>query len=106
MTPAWPGRNAMAVRIICIKKAHGQHENPYVAIESLGWTNEATGERNISTREQMYDFVVNQKGDAYVVAGALRAALTGAISPRGTRYVKTVADSTIRDNLLTLPECP
>ena len=95
----------MAVRITCIKKDNGQHENPYVAIESLGWTNEANGERNRSTREQMYDFVVNQNGEAYVTAGSVRARLIGQVSPRGTRYVKTVADSTDRDNLLKLPEC-
>lgn len=96
----------MAVRITCIKKSNGQHENPYVAIESLGWTNEANGERNTSTREQMYAFVVDQKGEAYVIAGGARARLVGQVSPRGTRYVKTVADSTDRDNLLKLPECP
>lgn len=95
----------MGVRITCIKKSNGQHENPYVAIESLGWTNEATGERNSSTREQMYDWVVNKNGEAYVTAGGARARLVGQVSARGTRYVKTVADSTDRDNLLKLPEC-
>lgn len=95
----------MAVRITCIKKSNGQQENPYVAIESLSWTNEANGERNASTREQMYVFVVDQKGEAYVSAGGARARLVGQVSPRGTRYVKTVADSTDRDNLLKLPEC-
>ena len=95
----------MAVRITCITKSNGQHENPYVAIESLGWTNEATGDRGSSTREQMYDWVVNKKGEAYVTAGGSRARLIAQLSPRGTRFVKTIADSTERDNLLKLPEC-
>lgn len=95
----------MAVRITCINKASGQHENPYVAISHLEWINDATGNSGKSTREQMYDYVVNQGGEAYVANGSSRAPLSGAVSARGTRYVKTVANSTERDNLLELPEC-
>jgi hypothetical protein len=95
----------MAVRIICINKANGQHENPYVAISHLGWVEDGTGKTGTSTREEIYDFVVNQRGEAYVASGLTRAGLIGAVSPRGTRYVKTVANSTERDNLLELPEC-
>ncbi len=95
----------MAVRITCINKANGFHEDPYVAIQTLGWVNEQTGAMGKSSREAMYDFVVNQRGSAYVTAGAVRAELIGLISPHGTRYVKTRTDSTDRDNLLKLPEC-
>lgn len=95
----------MAVRITCINKANGQHENPYVAISHLGWVADGTAKVGKSTREEMYDFVVNENGEAYVAAGLTRAGLIGAISPRGTRYVKTVANNTERDNLLELPEC-
>ena len=95
----------MAVRITCINKANGQHENPYVAISHLGWQEDGTGKTGRSTRDEMYEFVERQKGEAYVLAGAARARVIGAVSPRGTRYVKTVADSTERDNLLKLPEC-
>ena len=95
----------MAVRITCINKDNGYHENPYVAISHLNWVNETTGETGRSTRDQVYDFVVNQHGEAYVTAGSARARLIGEVSSRGTRYVKTVADSTDRDNLLKLPEC-
>jgi hypothetical protein len=95
----------MGVRITCINKAGGQHENPYVAIQFLGWVNEETGQAGKSSREGIYDFVVNKGGTAYVVGGGARADLIGVISPRGTRYVKTRSDSTDRDNLLKLPEC-
>lgn len=95
----------MAVRITCINKANGQHENPYVAISHLRWVADGTGQTGTSTREEMYAFVVNTNGEAYVSNGLTRARLIGAVSPRGTRYVKTVANSTERDNLLELPEC-
>src|SRR6185503_17872879 len=32
----------MSVRITCIKKDNGYHENPHVAIESMSWINETT----------------------------------------------------------------
>lgn len=95
----------MAIRITCINKANGQHENPYVAISHLGWVNEATNERGWSTRELMYDWI-KTGGHAYVQAGTARADVITAESPRGTKYVRTRADSTDRDNLLKLPECP
>jgi hypothetical protein len=95
----------MAVRIRCINKANGEHENPYIAIQYLGWLNEQSGATGKSSREEIYDFVVNKGGTAYVSAGGARADLIGLVSPRGTRYVKTRADQTERDNLLKLGEC-
>jgi hypothetical protein len=96
----------MSIKITCIKKNSGNHENPYEAIESLTWINEADGKTGTNTRDTMYDWVVNKKGVAYVTdAFGNTANLIGAISPRGTRYVKTVADETTSDNLLKLPEC-
>ena len=100
-----PPEENVAVRITCINKANGQHENAYVAIQYLGWVNEESGASGKWSREQMYDFVVNQNGVAYVSAGGAKADLIGMISPHGNRYVKTRADSTDRDNLLKLSEC-
>lgn len=94
----------MAVRVQCIKKDGGNHENPYVAISSFGWRNPVTGETGRATRLEMYDWVVGG-GEAYVEADSYRARVVGAISPRGNKYVKTQADSTLVDNLLRLPEC-
>ena len=95
----------MAVRITCIRKSGGYHENPYVAISQLGWVNDASGQTGESTREAMYDFVENQRGEAYVQSGYSRARVFGAISARGTRYVKTEPNNTVADNLLKLMEC-
>jgi hypothetical protein len=91
----------MSVRISCIEKDGGNHENPYVAISYLQWINENTSETGRTSRVDMYDFVVNKNGQAYVrdVYGNI-GYLMGAISKRGNKYVKTVADETKTDNLL------
>lgn len=96
----------MAVRITCIKKDSGNHENPHTAISLLGWIDENTGQRDKSTRLEMYKFVKEDGGIAYVKdAFGNKAYVVGAITSRGTKYVKTVADETKTDNLLKLPEC-
>jgi hypothetical protein len=94
----------MAIRIRCIKKDGGNHENPYVAITDIGWVDDSSGQQKSSTRLQMYDWVL-AGGYAYVQAGSAKAKLVTAISSRGNKYVKTEADNTQSDNLLKLPEC-
>lgn len=95
----------MAIRITCINKAGGQHENPYVAISHLGWVEDGTKLAGRWTRERLYDWIKLENGYAYVEGGGTSAKVITALSPRGTKYVKTEADSTERDNLLKLPEC-
>ena len=96
----------MSIRITCITKAGGDHENPYVAISKLGWVNLLNPyEKKSSSREEIYDFVMNG-GEAFVydLTGTIRSNLVCATSPKGTRYVKTEPDSTKKDNLLELGE--
>jgi hypothetical protein len=96
----------MSVRITCISKAGGDHENPHVAISNLGWVNEADGKTGNSTRIEMYDWIKNQDGYAYVRDQSGNTARVGtAETDRGTKYVRTYADGKWTDNLLTLPEC-
>jgi hypothetical protein len=95
----------MSIKITCIKKNGGFHESPYTAIESLGWINEVNNNNGMSTREAMYNWV-NDGGIAYVYDGyGNKARITTSISPKGTKYVRTVPDNTPNDNLLKLPEC-
>ncbi len=95
----------MSVRITCISKDSGNHENRHTAISTLGWVNEQDGQKGVSTRLEMYKFVT-EGGMAYVRDGSGNVAyLMGAITARGTKYVKTVADETKADNLLSLDEC-
>mgnify|MGYP001248362136 CR=1 FL=1 len=97
----------MAVQIICINKDSGNHENPYTAISYLGWKSDSNGSIGKSTRLEMYDFVKNKNGFAYVKDpnDGSKAYLTGEETSRGTKYVKTLPNDTRADNLLKLPEC-
>jgi len=96
----------MSVRIVCIKKSNGYHENPHAAIESLDWVNEQTNASGRSSRLDMNDFIVNKQGQAYVGdASGNTAYLQGACSSSGNPFVRTVTDGKWSDNLLALPEC-
>jgi Protein of unknown function (DUF3892) len=96
----------MAVRITCIRKDNGNHENPYLAIESLGWINESNRQAGESSRLEMYDFIVHQNGQAYVTdSRGDKAYLEGKISSLSNKFVRTIPDGIKADNLLKLPEC-
>jgi hypothetical protein len=96
----------MSVRITCISKAGGDHENPHAAISDLGWVNEDTQATGKSTRLQMYDWIKNKDGYAYVRDRAGNTARVGtAETARGTKYVRTYRDKVWTDNLLALLEC-
>ena len=96
----------MSVRIHCINKSGGHHQNPHEAIEYLGWIKEETNETARSTRLEVYKFVTEQNGVAFVRDSYGNVAyLRGNISAAGNPYVQTVADGKWTDNLLALPEC-
>jgi hypothetical protein len=95
----------MSVRITCIKKSGGYHEDPHEAISTFGWTNEQTGASDTSTREQMWEWVTNG-GEAYVKdAYGNVARVLAKTNSRGTHYLQTEANGQLTDNLLKLPEC-
>lgn len=97
----------MAIRITCINKQQGYHQDPHHAIESLGWIQDGTGQTYKSTRLEIYDWLKNRNGVAYVIDSYGNKAY---VSPRennnGTQYVQTQADNVWTNNLLSLPECP
>ncbi|ALR31231.1 hypothetical protein ATE47_12175 [Chryseobacterium sp. IHB B 17019] len=96
----------MAIRITCINKDNGYHENPNLAITHLGWTNEETREAGKSTRLEIYFWIKNQNGIAYVIDSyGNRVKVITAETFSGTKYLKTEADSSTKNNLLSLPEC-
>ncbi len=97
----------MSIKITCISKAAGYHENPYIAISTLGWHDELNPFfKRYYSREEMYDFVA-KGGSAYVYdkTGIIRSKLIAVENPRGTKYVRTEANDTTKDNLLQLSEC-
>jgi hypothetical protein len=96
----------MSVRITCITKSDGNHENAYTAIQTLGWIEDGTNKTGKSTRLEIYNWIKDKKGIAYVKDSKGNAAnLICAETDKGTKYVKTKADDVKSDNLLQLEEC-
>lgn len=96
----------MSVQITCIKKSNGYHADPHHAIESLGWTNPDAGTSGRSSRLEMYDYIKNKNGQAFVKDSYGNVAYVGALeNQHGTKYVQTYADGKWTDNLLALNEC-
>jgi hypothetical protein len=97
----------MGIRITCINKAGGWHDDPHCAISDLGWVNDADGKIGKSTRIAVYEWLKeNSAHQAYVQDSYGNLAY---LYPRensgGTKFVQTYADKTWTDNLLALPEC-
>jgi hypothetical protein len=94
----------MAVKIIAIRKDHGNHYDPHEAVSDYKWLDEHTGESKIADRQSMVAWV-EQGGRAYVTS------LQGTVdcyvnqSASGTKFLETRADGITSDNLLNLPEC-
>lgn len=95
----------MSVKITCIKKDNGNHYNQHEAIESLGWINESTNETGHSTRLEVVEFIEKKNGQAYVEKGGKKVYLDVRTSASGNKYVQTIADGKLTNNLLELPEC-
>ncbi len=97
----------MAIRITCINKSSGWHDDPHHAISHLGWSNDANGNTGKSSRLEVYNWLKeNKSNQAYVkdVRGNIAY-----VAPRehtnGTKFVQTHADNKWSDNLLALKEC-
>jgi hypothetical protein len=95
----------ISVKITCIKKDSGNHENPYIAISSLRWIEDGTQTTGDASRDDMHNWVKGGR-QAYVkdTKGDI-AFLVADVSPRGTKFDKTRPDTTKADNLLSLTEC-
>lgn len=96
----------MSIRITCINKAAGNHADPHRAIEFLGWLDEQSSKTGKSTRLEVYDWIKNKNGEAYVRDARGHTARVGTREHQnGTQFVQTYADGIWTDNLLALPEC-
>lgn len=96
----------MSVKITCINKDNGNHQNPHEAIQYLGWVNEKTGETGTTSRIDLYNWIVEKGGQAYVRGDNGTISYVGtAVTSNGTKYLRTYANGVWNDNLLSLPEC-
>lgn len=91
------------VRIRCINKDNGNHDNPYEAITHYGWLED--GEMKKTDRQTMVDWV--KKGNvAYVEDNdGHRADCKVEVSAHGTEFLQTYSDRDADNNLLNLKEC-
>lgn len=95
----------MSVRIRCINKSGGFHENPHEAIEKYGWVNESTQENGIENRQDMVNWV-KKNNQAYVKDSFGNKVFCEVRKSRnGIEFLQTVADGRETNNLLQLPEC-
>ena len=95
----------MTVRIVCINKSGGYHENPHEAISHYGWRNESSGESGKSNRQAMVDWV-KQGNYAYVIDDySQKVYCRVKVSSRGNEFLQTEADGKPTNNLLSLLEC-
>lgn len=96
----------MAIRITCINKSGGYHADPHHAISHLGWVEDGTSKTGKNTRLEIYNWIKDQNGTAYVLDSRGNRALVGTREhSNGTKYLQTYADQVWTDNLLALPEC-
>jgi len=95
----------MSIRITYIKKTAGDYENAHLAISELGWIEDGAGKTGRNTRLEIYKLAKGSRGAYVKDAQGDKQYLITAVSAKGTKHVKTVADTTTADNLLKLPEC-
>lgn len=95
------------ILITCIAKedVNATGENDYTRISHLCWINPANNGRGRHSRNAIYDFIHDQHGDARIRHGGSESILEALITSVGTKYVRSKADDTTADNLLSLPEC-
>jgi hypothetical protein len=96
----------MTIRITCINKSGGYHADPHHAISYLRWIEDGTGRTGKNSRLEIYNWIKDQSGTAYVLGSTGHRALVGTREhANGTKYLQTYADRVWTDNLLALPEC-
>ena len=93
----------MAVRISCINK--NDRYNPYEAITHVGGGN-PDGGRWRFTRQRAIQAIETNEHQFYVDVNNDPAKVVVAVSPYDNKYLKTVADGDLPNNLLSLTEYP
>lgn len=95
----------MPIRITCVHKSPGDHDDPHEALSTFGWREDGTGNTGRTGREEMWRWVANG-GHAYVHdPGGRVARVIAETSGRGARSLRTEVDGRPTDHLLALPEC-
>ena len=95
----------MQVRITCITKDNGNHENPHLAATGYGWLNELNNQTGWLSRSEMVSWM--EKGNKTYVKDNQQRLIYCYVrtSSLGTKFLQTYSDGTPTDNLLKLKEC-
>jgi len=90
------------LRIRCINKDNGNHDNPHEGITHYGWLED--GVYNKDDRQTMVNRVKSGLV-AYVEDSEGKRAVCGIRNPHGTEFLQTHSDGYYNNNLLNLKEC-
>lgn len=76
----------------------------HVAMKSFVWLNEQTQQTGEATRDNMYDWIVNKKGKAYIKNQTTgeNIYIFGAVTLTGQRYIRTAENGVWTDGLIDL----
>ena len=90
-------------QIHCINKS--DRTSRWESISNIGGVNNNGTRWKMSQTEAIKDIGLGTY-EFFVKAGSAETNVIVATSSQGNKYLKTEADSTTKDNLLSLPECP
>ncbi len=98
----------MAIKVIKIEPANlgiaGDPIAAHKAVEWFVWVNESNQTSGKTSRKDMYNWIVNQKGQAYINVGGQTARLFGALSQTGEQYIQAAKDGKWVNDLLELSD--
>jgi hypothetical protein len=97
------GNMALLVEIRCVNKS--DRTNPHEQINNVGGIN-TDGTRWKLSQDQAIKGIEEGKYSFYVNKTGNQVKVIIAVSSYGHKYLKTEADTTTSNNLLSLPECP
>lgn len=89
-------------QVTCINKS--DRTDPHERIISIGGV-DANNNKWKQLQEAAIQNIENNKYSFYVISSGIKTKVIVAESARGHKYLKTEADSTTSNNLLSLPEC-
>ena len=91
----------MTVRITAVRLSQGGYLNEHIT--DVKWTSYQDGSTGQSTKATMVKWIDVDEGKAYVEAATSKVEV-GVVKPQGgTPYLRTIANGTWTDNLLSLP---
>lgn len=96
----------MAIKVIKITPPNlgsiSDKISAHKSIDSFQWVNEGTQATGNTPREIMYNWLVNQKGSAYINVSGENIFLFGAVTSLGEHYIRAAKNGEWSDDLLTL----